>query len=272
MKITWIDQLRETFCEAIKRNILIYIIMRALIIVCMFRQLFHGYYHHVLLCMLSLALISIPAVLKKTLRVSLPNIFEISICLFVYAAEILGEISNFYGNVPFWDSMLHTINGFLAAAVGFGIIDLLNTHSKRVNMTPLFVALVSFCFSMTVGVLWEFFEFGGDMLFRTDMQKDWVVQTVSSVNFNPQGENKAVCVDGIAYTILYNAEGNALATIQGGYLDIGIIDTMKDLLVNFAGAVVFSICGFLYVYRRDTYQFAGNFIIRKVSTRTHTLR
>lgn len=97
---------------------------------------------------------------------------------------------------------------------------------------------------------------GGDMRFCTNMQKDWVVQTVSSVEFNPQKGND---------TILYDAEGNALATIEGGYLDIGIIDTMKDLHVNFAGAVVFSICGYLYVYRRDTYKFAGNFIIRKES-------
>ena len=231
----------------------------------MFRQLTNGYYHYVLLCMLSLVLISIPSILRRTLRIALPNVFEVAVCLFVYGAEILGEIENFYGNLPGWDTMLHTINGFLAAAVGFGIIDLLNTYSKRVNMTPLFVALVSFCFSMTVGVLWEFVEFGGDSLLHTDMQKDWIVQSISTVTLDSEQANNAIRVDGIAYTILYDEHGGELATIEGGYLDIGIIDTMKDLLVNLVGAAVFSTFGALYIHRRDKYAFAGNFIISRTA-------
>ena len=249
--------------KAPKRNLVVFVIIRALIIFCMFRQLANGYYAHVLLCMLSLVLISIPSILRHTLRLSLPNVFEAAVCLFVYGAEILGEIQNFYGNIPGWDTMLHTINGFLAAAVGFGIIDLLNTYSKRVNMTPLFVALVSFCFSMTVGVLWEFVEFGADRVFHTDMQKDWVVQSISTVTLDPERNNNVIEVDGIAYTVLYDESGAALATVEGGYLDIGIIDTMKDLGVNLLGAAVFSFLGALYIHRRDKYRFAGNFIITK---------
>lgn len=255
----------ELLHESQRRNILIFVIMRALIIFCMFRQLANGYYHHVLLCMLSLVLISIPAILKTTLHIKLPNVFEVAVCLFVYGAEILGEIENFYGNIPAWDTMLHTINGFLAAAVGFGIIDLLNTHSKRMNMAPLFVGLVSFCFSMTVGVFWEFVEFGVDSMFRADMQKDRIVQSVSSVTFDPEQANNAIKIDDIAYTILYDENGQELMVIDGGYLDIGIIDTMKDLWVNLIGAAVFSACGYLYVLRRDKYRFAGNFIITKES-------
>lgn len=263
MKMAWRERLSSTYRESRRRNVLIFVVMRILIIVCMFRQLGNGYYPHVLLCMLSLALISIPGILKKKLRISLPNVFEVAVCLFVYGAEILGEIENFYGIIPMWDTMLHTINGFLAAAVGFGIIDLLNAPSKRINMTPLFVALVSLCFSMTVGVMWEFAEFGIDAAFHTDMQKDWVVQSVSSVNFDAEQANNAATVDGIAYTVLYDENGGILMTVEGGYLDIGIIDTMKDLWVNLLGAVVFSVCGYLYVHRRDKYKFAGNFIITK---------
>ena len=128
-------------------------------------------------------------------------------------------------------------------------------------MTPIFVALVSFCFSMTVGVVWEFAEFGADRLVRFDAQKDWLVDNISSVALNPDGENEPVKVDGIAYTILYDADGNELAVIEGGYLDIGIIDTMKDLLVNMAGALVFSVFGYLYIHKRDRYRFAGHFRI-----------
>ena len=239
----------------------VFIVLRLLIVICMFRQLAMGYYQAVFLCIVSLFVMAVPALLHKTLRLRLPSGLEITIALFVFAAEILGEISNFYGQFPFWDTMLHTLNGFLAAAIGFGIIDLLNTHAKGIKMTPIFVALVSFCFSMTVGVVWEFAEFGVDRLVRFDAQKDWLVDNISTVALNPKGENEPVKVDGIAYTILYDADGNELAVIEGGYLDIGIIDTMKDLLVNTVGALVFSVFGYLYIHKRDRYRFAGHFRI-----------
>lgn len=249
-------------CRESKRITLgVFVVLRALIIICMFRQLFQAHYQDVLLCILSLAVMSIPALLHTTLRLRMPNVLEIAIAVFVFSAEILGEISNFYGQFSYWDTMLHTINGFLAAAIGFSVIDLLNTHAKGIKMSPLFVALVSFCFSMTVGVLWEFFEFGGDQLAHLDMQKDRIVQSISSVEFDPEQDNNAITVEGIAYTVLYDSEGNELLTIEGGYLDIGIIDTMKDLLVNMLGAIVFSFCGYLYIYSRDKYGFAGNFLI-----------
>lgn len=249
-------------CRESKRITLgVFVILRALIIICMFRQLFQAHYQDVLLCILSLFVMSIPALLHTTLHLRMPNILEIAIAVFVFSAEILGEISNFYGQFAFWDTMLHTINGFLAAAIGFSVIDLLNTHAKGIKLSPLFVALVSFCFSMTVGVLWEFFEFGGDRLAHLDMQKDRIVQSVSSVEFDPEHDNNAITIDGIAYTVLYDSNGNELLTIEGGYLDIGIIDTMKDLLVNMAGAIVFSTFGYLYIHRRDKFGFAGNFLI-----------
>lgn len=248
-------------CKESKRSsLIVFIVLRILIIVCMFRQLSRGDYGNVLLCMFSLAVIAVPSLLHSTLRIVMPRALEISIAVFVFAAEILGEISNFYGQFPFWDTMLHTINGFLAAAIGFGVVDLFNTHAKGVKLTPLFVALVSFCFSMTIGVVWEFIEFGGDQLARLDMQKDRIVQNISSVELDPEHNNNPLHVDGIAYTVLYDSEGNELLTIEGGYLDIGIIDTMKDLLVNMIGAVVFSYFGYLYICRRDKYQIAGRFL------------
>ena len=64
----------------------------------------------------------------------------------------------------------------------------------------------------------------------------------------------------IDHTILYDANGKELAVIEGGYLDIGIIDTMKDLLVNFIGAIVFSFIGFMYIKNREKYKFATHFI------------
>lgn len=84
---------------------------------------------------------------------------------------------------------------------------------------------------------------------------------ISSVELNPDGENVPVQVDDIAYTVLYNGDGDELLVIEGGYLDIGLIDTTKDLFVNMVGALVFSIFGYLYIARRDKYRFAGHFKI-----------
>ncbi len=143
---------------------------------------------------------------------------------------------------PFWDTVLHTLNGFLAAAIGFSLVDLLNRSERTVfHLSPLFTAIVAFCFSMTIGVVWEFFEFGMDQILGFDMQKDTVVSTITSVMLNAQGRNVPVKIDQIQEVMV---NGQALGL--GGYLDIGLIDTMEDLFVNFIGAAVFSVIGFFY--------------------------
>lgn len=245
------------------RDITVYVVLRFLVILTMITQLLRGNYENVFMCILTLILFLIPTIIDKRLNIALPNALEIIILLFIFSAEILGEVQNFYGTFKHWDTMLHTINGFLCAAIGFSLIDILNRSEKfHSKMTPISVALVAFCFSMTVGVLWEFFEFGMDITFNTDMQKDRIIQTVSSVSLNPEGKNKPVTIKNIKNTTIQyieNGEEKTL-TIADGYIDIGIRDTMKDLFVNFIGAVVFSIIGFLYIKDRDEYKFAEKFM------------
>ena len=158
---------------------------------------------------------------------------------------------------------MHTINGFLCAAIGFSLIDILNRSEKfHTKMTPVFVALVAFCFSMTIGVLWEFFEYGMDKSFNTDMQKDKMLSQISTVELNSEKKNVPVKIENIEYTKIVgtmNDEKKEI-TINNGYLDIGLNDTMGDLIVNFIGAVIFSIIGLLYIKGRDEYKFAENFI------------
>ena len=98
---------------------------------------------------------------------------------------------------------------------------------------------------MTIGVIWEFFEFGMDQLFGFDMQKDAIVHSISSVMLDPTRTNHAIRINDITQ-VAVNGQDLGL----GGYLDIGLIDTMEDLVVNFIGAVVFSVFGFLYVKNR----------------------
>ena len=248
-----------------KRDITIYVVLRFFVIVTLIAQLIRGNYENVFLCILTLILFTIPTIIDKKLNIALPNALESIIFLFIFSAEILGEVQNFYGIFKGWDTMLHTINGFLCAAIGFSLIDILNRSEKfHTKMTPAFVALVAFCFSMTIGVLWEFFEFGMDVTFKTDMQKDRIVQEISTVTLNPEGKNDPVEIRNITGTTIHYIENgeNKDISIVDGYLDIGIRDTMKDLFVNFIGAVVFSILGLLYIKDRDEYKFAEKFMPR----------
>ena len=218
-------------------------------------------YYSVFLCALTLALFYIPAFVDRTFRVKLTTELQVIMLLFIFSAEILGEIGSFYTFIPWWDTMLHTINGFLMAAIGFSMIDILNNSPRfHISLSPLFVAFVAFCFSMTIGVLWEFFEFGMDFFTLSDMQKDKIVTAISSVKLHPEGINDPVVMRGIDKTVLYFSDGTLPYTINGGYLDIGIYDTMKDLLVNLIGAVVFSVIGYFYIIGRDRGMFATKFI------------
>jgi len=247
-----------------KRGI-VHSILIALVLIVLVARFFRGDYYSVFLCLLTLLLFNIPLIVDHAFKVSIPKTLEIIILFFIFAAEILGEIGSFYTYISWWDTMLHTLNGFLMAAIGFAMIDVLNNHPKfHISLSPVFVAVVAFCFSMTVGVVWEFFEFFMDSCMGTDMQKDRMVQAFASVALNPNGVNDPITVKGIAETVIvYEENGQELTrTLSGGYLDIGVIDTMKDLIVNCIGAVVFSIVGYFYILGRNKGIFASRFIPR----------
>ena len=246
-----------------KRTLTVYLVLRALVIAVMVRAFFRGAYENMFMCGLTLVLMILPSILTKKLKIYLPSALEIVILCFIFAAEILGEISSFYINVPHWDTMLHTINGFLCAAVGFALVDLFNRDEHfTFKLSPLFLAVVAFCFSMTIGVLWEFFEFSADQFFATDMQKDTIVHQINTVELDATKTNKVVKIKNIDDVIIVHTDGSEENLGLGGYLDIGIIDTMKDLFVNFIGAVVFSILGFIYVKTRGKGRIASSFIPR----------
>lgn len=242
-----------------KTSFTVYVILRALVILMMILQIFNRNFENVFLCILTLALMILPSFIQVNFKIELPTTLEIIILVFIFSAEILGEISSFYILFPMWDTILHTLNGFLAAAIGFSLVDLLN-RSERVKfeMSPFFVALIAFCFSMTIGVLWEFFEFGMDHFMGLDMQKDTILQSITSVALDPTKQNIPITIDGIQ-SVVINGEDLGL----GGYLDIGLIDTMEDLFVNFIGALLFSFIGYFFIKNRGKGKFAKRFIPRR---------
>lgn len=242
-----------------RSSFLVYMVLRVMVIAVLVLQVLNKNYENVFLCALTLLLLIIPSFIQVQFKIEFPSTLEIIMLLFIFAAEILGEIREFYVIYPFWDTMLHTLNGFLAAAIGFSLVDLLNQSERmKFKLSPVFLAIVAFCFSMTIGVIWEFFEFGVDKFLGFDMQKDTIVHTIGSVMLDPAGGNKVYRISDIQ-DVIVNGQNLGL----GGYLDIGLIDTMKDLLVNFIGAVVFSIVGFIYVKNRGKGTFARKFIPKK---------
>jgi hypothetical protein len=252
-----------------KSSFIVFYTLRLLVIVVLVRQLILGSYESAFFCVLTLLLLYVPSWLQVRLRIELPPPLEITILFFIFAAEILGEVNAFYVVIPGWDTMLHTINGFLAAAVGFSMVMLLNDDERLTfDLSPFFLALTAFCFSMTIGVLWEFFEFGMDFFFHTDMQKDTVIHAIYTVALDTTRSNRVVAVRGIQ-DVMVNGESLGLA----GYLDIGLIDTMKDLFVNFIGAVVFSITGFFYAKSKGRKKTAAqSFVPSKKTEETDYLK
>jgi hypothetical protein len=241
-----------------------YAIYRVIALVMLVHELYLGRWSTAGLILLTLALFEVPALIEKKLQIEIPNLLEWIAISFVFSSTILGELSDFYGHLPFWDVLLHLTNGFLSAGIGFSLAFLLNRNVVSIQLTPIFIAILAFCFSMTIGVVWEFLEFTADQWFGTDMQKDAIIQQINSVLLSGEHSNTVKHIEDIQKTVIYyhNESGDLKQlVVQGGYLDVGILDTMKDLFMNCIGAIIFSIFGYFYAKDQSgKYEFLENFI------------
>lgn len=251
------DEIREN-----RKTFIVYSAMRLLVIIIMILQILNRNYENVFLCILTLFLMILPSVFQVKLKIELPSTFEIIILLFIFAAEILGEMSSFYLRFPHWDTILHTLNGFLCAAIGFSLVDIMNENEKiKFKMSPAFLSLVAFCFSMTIGVMWEFGEYSFDYFLHTDTQKDTYIREIYSVDLKDDMRNEVVAIKDIKEVKII--DGNNQEYVLDAYLDIGLIDTVEDLFVNFIGASVFSIAGFFVVKYRESTSFLNRLLLKK---------
>ena len=234
-----------------KWTVVVFVVLRVLVVLTGVLSALRQDYESVFIAAVTFFLLLLPSIISRKLRIELPGTLEIILLVFIFASTILGEINKFYVRVPHWDTVLHTINGFCFAAIGFALVDMLNRHERvSLRLSPLFLAITAFCFSMTIGVLWEFFECAMDQFFRADMQKDFILRAFTSVTLDPDGAGNKVRVADITRTVIQTASGRDYV-IEGGYLDVGLLDTMKDLFVNFIGAAVFSVIGYFYALRGD---------------------
>ncbi len=188
---------------------------------------------HGLACIKVMIMFLFPWLIELILKIKLPDVIIIVVLLFIFSAVILGEINSFYMRYPIWDVMLHTISGFVSTVCGYMIfIKKISRSSHTTGSEYFYILIAAVSLSMTIAVFWEFYEFGMDQIMFRDMQKDTIIHTIKSVKI---GSSKSL-------TVLNNI---AEVTIDGikldidGYLDIGLYDTMKDLLNNLFGTVLF---------------------------------
>lgn len=195
-----------------KINMVITNIVRLLLVLIIARSIIVKDYSQIFIAILTIALTFYPSILEKSFGVYLPGSLQIIITLFIFGAQYLGEIKNFYDKIPWWDTMLHTTSGIILGVIGFMFVYLLNkSYSNSIKLSPFFVVMFAFCFAVTMGVFWEFFEFSADRILETNMQK---------FRFPELGQD-------------------------------GLVDTMTDLFVDAVGALITSIIGYFYIQKKN---------------------
>lgn len=159
----------------------------------------------------------IPYLLKKTIKIEIPNFMTIIFIIFCLCHFILGEIIDFYIKFIWWDSMLHTLSGSMLAIVAYSIVNMANQDNERLHLSPIFVSFFAICFTVTTGVFWEIFEFSIDSLTKTNMQR--------------------------------YLKSDTLVPLVGRE---ALLDTMKDLILDTLGATLIAVIGYISLKTKKT--------------------
>lgn len=244
-----------------KSILLVYLVLLFIVLIFFSLSLINKSWNDTGYCLLALTLFLVPFSIAKIFKIKIPDLLETIFLLFVFAVTILGGINNFYIIFSVFDKILHTVHGFCCCALGLGLIEMMikTNISKSIVIFKVFLAL---CFSMTIGIFWEFFEFSCDLSFKSDMQKDTFVSTMKSVALDATKENTVIVLDDIKKVeITYS--NNKKEKLKG-YLDIGLIDTIGDLIVNFIGALTFSFLAYFYLNNKH-FRFVKKLLITKLN-------
>lgn len=180
---------------------------------------------HLMLCILCLLVLNIPLFLERHYKLHIPTNIVIITFIMVFGNFIIGEIYGVYNNSNFYDKILHTLSGVIFGLVSFSIITLLNDGPTKVHLSPFFVVIFTFCCAMTAEYIWEIFEYFMDMIFGTNMQR-WQTDIVGD----------------LAAGTVNNSTGEFVHSYAAGN---GLIDTMKDMIVNIFGAL--GVCIYAYI-------------------------
>ena len=162
-----------------KGDVIFAFFLRALFILSIVLSIIYGEYDLVPVAAASFGLTFLPVIMERSIKVSLPVSFQVVLLIFIFAAQFLGEIVNYYERYWWWDILLHSWSGVLLGTIGFLLVYILNSASGvDVIMSPFFISFFALCFAVTCGVVWEIFEFSMDIVFGTNMQKSGLVDTM----------------------------------------------------------------------------------------------
>lgn len=248
---------------------LVYIIVLVLTFISLIREFNNSDIKNIILCVISIFLYFIPCGINKFIKIIFPTIIRIAFVLFMFSTIVLGEVNDFYEFIPFWDDTLHIVQGFIVASIGFSLIYMFfkdnddgNNKNKDVtNNGKILIILFSLCLSLSVGIIWEIGEYITDCNMKVDMQKDKYLYNFNSILLNPKKDNEVMVVDKIGYTSIYDETGKKIVTFNG-YLDIGLHDTMDDLIDTLVGSLLFVIIGWLYLSNKKKYKFVEIILLK----------
>ena len=217
----------------------LYTILRLGIIALIIYLFISHQYEHIWQCFLSLIMFLLPPYFERFTNTKLPPLFLSFVLAFICGANIFGEVFSFYTRYPGWDTMLHTLYGFLFAGFCFSLVNVFNKEDQTFKLSTGYLCFSTVSSTLFFGMLWEYFEFFADQCLGKDMQKDHVVDHFQSVMLDDTHRNIPIKVDDIVGTIIKHSDGTLEELPINGYLDIGIYDTMKDMLVATLGVLVF---------------------------------
>lgn len=158
--------------------------------------------------------------------------------IFLLLGSTLGSGYDLYTTVPVWDNILHAFSGFFFGCLGYSLFMSLMGEPRK-GKQAFAAVLFGFCFCMMIALIWEMFEYLGYEVTGADMEEDTVVRSFHSY-FLSGTHVEAMDVEGIVRTVIHLANGQTV-TIEGGYLDIGLFDTLNDMALCLGGSVVYLI-------------------------------
>ncbi len=195
--------------------------------------LFLGRLRSAALSLLFLMILLLLPLAERILRLEVP-VLGYAFLLFLMLGAFLGSCYNFYFIIPFWDTMLHGLSGFLFACIGYAICKLLFSKARNDSLFP--YLLVGVTVSLSIALLWELFEAGITCILAVDMQEDTLLLSFKS--FYLSGTHDFVTyISDIKETVIRYGNGETLHL--AGYLDLGLADTLGDMAICLIGNLFF---------------------------------
>lgn len=171
-----------------KPKLWIFIVIRLTILIAAIVAIFERNWSSLAMSVITLLVMIIPSIIERRFQLDIPDEFEIVLIVFIYAALFLGEMNQFYFRFWWWDNMLHSFSGLIFGNIGFLVVSYLNSSSKmNIQLSPIFVAIFSFCFAVSIGAIWEIYEFTMDKLFGFIMQRNSLDDTMMDIILDTVG-------------------------------------------------------------------------------------